>query len=63
MLYENCKKMPNQRDPNKKMLAIWADKSLQKKLQDFVAAGECESKSAAIELLLIEALEARKKSK
>ena len=55
--------MPNQRDPNKKMLAVWANKSLQKKIEDFVATGECENKSEAIELLLKEALEARKKSK
>ena len=52
--------MPNQRDPNKKMLAIWADKSLQKKLQNFVKSSGVDSQSAAIEMLLQEALKARK---
>ena len=52
--------MPNQRDPNKKMLAIWADKSLQKKLTDFVKSSGVDSQSAAIEMLLQEALKARK---
>jgi metal-responsive CopG/Arc/MetJ family transcriptional regulator len=52
--------MPNQRDPNKKMLAIWADKSLQKKLDDFVKKSGANSQSEAIQQLLKEALEARK---
>jgi metal-responsive CopG/Arc/MetJ family transcriptional regulator len=52
--------MPNQRDPNKKMLAIWADKTLQKKLDDFIKSSGCESQSEAIQQLLKEALEARK---
>ena len=52
--------MPNQRDPQKKMLAIWADKSLQKKLDDFVKSSGLDSKSEAIQMLLKEALEAKK---
>ena len=52
--------MPNQRDPNKKMLAIWANKSLQKRIEAFVNTGECKNKSEAITLLLNEALKARK---
>ena len=52
--------MPNQRDPNKKMLAIWADKSLQKKIQSFVKTSGANSQSEAIEMLLQEALKARK---
>lgn len=59
-LLKKTTQMPNQRDPNKKMLAIWADKSLQKKLQDFVKSSGVDSQSAAIEMLLQEALKARK---
>tara|TARA_R100000773_G_C4206537_1_gene107276 strand:+ start:599 stop:763 length:165 start_codon:yes stop_codon:yes gene_type:complete len=52
--------MPNQRDPNKKMLAIWADKSLQKKLENFVKTSGANSQSEAIQMLLKEALDAKK---
>ena len=52
--------MPNQRDPNKKMLAIWADKPLQKKLENFVKTSGANSQSEAIQMLLKEALDARK---
>ena len=52
--------MPNQRDPNKKMLGFWADKNLQKKLDNFVKTSGANSRSDAIQMLLLEALDARK---
>ena len=52
--------MPNQRDPNKKMLGFWADKNLQTKLDNFVKTSGANSRSDAIQMLLLEALDARK---
>ena len=52
--------MPNQRDPNKKMIAFWAHKNLQKKLDNFVKTSGANSRSDAIQMLLLEALYARK---